>query len=81
MRNMRRPLQLGPDVIQVRGIDRDGNSLSFVVFHATAAELARRLYDEHWRYASLSREDKVVGGVMLDVKTLHRTWWVETEKP
>ena len=62
-------------MIEVEGIDRDGESrsVSFVVSGPTWM-LAADLLDDGWRYARLSRDGATVGEVYFDQARLCRTW-------
>jgi hypothetical protein len=67
--------------IEVKGIDRDGESRSMPVDvreALPAVALAMKLHDDGWKYALMTHDGRVVGGVRFDAKVMRRIWWVSS---
>lgn len=62
--------------MEIRGIDRDGESRSLVVEVLPVRVIAEDLYWAGWKYAAIySAAGEVVGGVRLDPHWRTRVWW------
>jgi hypothetical protein len=66
-------------MIEVKGIDRDGESRSMTIEYLTPIELAERLFQAGWKFAQLMRDEHEVGGVQFSVPKQARAYWGEPE--
>jgi hypothetical protein len=65
--------------IEVKGIDRDGESRSMTIDNLTPLQLAKDLHDTGWKFARLTRNDQEVGRVELSVPERARVYWGKPE--
>ena len=74
------PLSLKGNAVQVRGIDRDGESREIEIEHLPARDLAAVLARADWKAAVIEDDGEVVGGVRFDAASRHRVPWTVTEQ-